>query len=187
MPISTIGTDGLSTSPTLTTPKATTTIGVGNATPAASGAGITFPATQSASSDVNTLDDYEEGTFAPTIRGTTTVGTASYNRQNGSYVKVGQLVHFQLYVDWTSGTGTGDLEVGSLPFNTANDTTYPAVTIGYANNVALTANTTPTALLRNNGNAIYFYQIPSGGGSSFTIPYDGVGVLIIAGTYKTGS
>ena len=39
------------------------TIGVGNATPAASGAGISFPATASASSDANTLDDYEEGTW----------------------------------------------------------------------------------------------------------------------------
>jgi hypothetical protein len=39
-----------------------TTVGVGGATPAASGAGITFPATQSASTDANTLDDYEEGT-----------------------------------------------------------------------------------------------------------------------------
>jgi hypothetical protein len=39
-----------------------TTIGVGGATPSASGSGISFPATQSASSDANTLDDYEEGT-----------------------------------------------------------------------------------------------------------------------------
>lgn len=37
--------------------------GVGNASPAASGAGITFPAAQSDSSDVNTLDDYEEGAW----------------------------------------------------------------------------------------------------------------------------
>jgi hypothetical protein len=38
-----------------------TTIGVGGATPSTSGSGISFPATQSASSDANTLDDYEEG------------------------------------------------------------------------------------------------------------------------------
>jgi hypothetical protein len=43
-----------------------TTIGVGGATPSTSGAGITFPATQSASSNVNTLDDYEEGSWTPT-------------------------------------------------------------------------------------------------------------------------
>jgi hypothetical protein len=148
---------------------------------------IKFPATQVASADANTLDDYEEGTFTPTVRGTTTVGTASYSGQNGSYVKVGRLVHFQLIVVWSSGTGTGDLEVGGLPFNTTNDSTFPAVTIGYANNLALTANTTPLALLRNSGNAIYFYQIPSGGGSNINIPYDGTASLIIAGTYKTNA
>ena len=46
-------------------PSFTTTIGVGGATASASGTGITFPATQSASSDANTLDDYEEGTWTP--------------------------------------------------------------------------------------------------------------------------
>jgi hypothetical protein len=56
---------------------ATTTMGVGAATPAASGAGITFPAAQSASSDANTLDDYEEGTWTPNVG-----GTATYTLQN---------------------------------------------------------------------------------------------------------
>jgi hypothetical protein len=42
-------------------------IGIGGATPTASGTGITFPATASASTNANTLDDYEEGTWtAPT-------------------------------------------------------------------------------------------------------------------------
>jgi hypothetical protein len=57
---------------TLTTPSFATTIGVGGATAAASGAGITFPATISASSNANTLDDYEEGTWTP-----------SYSASNG--------------------------------------------------------------------------------------------------------
>lgn len=41
--------------------KTSSTISVGAATPSTSGAGITFPATQSASTNANTLDDYEEG------------------------------------------------------------------------------------------------------------------------------
>jgi hypothetical protein len=63
-----------------------TTIGVGDATPSASGSGISFPATQSASSDANTLDDYEEGTW------TATFGTsaATYNDQVPvRYTKIG--------------------------------------------------------------------------------------------------
>jgi hypothetical protein len=68
------------------------TISVGNATPSTSGAGITFPATQSASSNANTLDDYEEGTFTP-VAGTgvtTNSGTPAYS---GSYTKIGRLVY----------------------------------------------------------------------------------------------
>jgi hypothetical protein len=102
MPISTIGTDGLSTSPTLTTPKATTTIGVGNATPAASGAGITFPATQSASTDANTLDDYEEGTWTPAINTGGWTGSVS---TAASYTKIGRQVTLYFYIT-LSGTGT---------------------------------------------------------------------------------
>jgi hypothetical protein len=44
----------------------------------ASGSGISFPATQSASSDANTLDDYEEGTWTPTVNNMTTTGTPAY-------------------------------------------------------------------------------------------------------------
>jgi hypothetical protein len=62
------------------------------------GTGITFPATQSASSNANTLDDYEEGTFTPTVIGGTTAGTGTYNTQTGSYTKVGRLVSFRLQV-----------------------------------------------------------------------------------------
>jgi len=119
MPISTIGTDGLSTSPTLTTPKATTTIGVGNATPAASGAGITFPATQSASSDVNTLDDYEEGTWTPTIGSGITSPT--YTTQNGIYTKIGNVVYFGIELTLSGGTrNASHLNISGLPFSASN-------------------------------------------------------------------
>jgi hypothetical protein len=58
-------------------------VSVGNATPSTSGAGITFPATQSASSNANTLDDYEEGTFTATIGydgGSFTASSAQYTK-----------------------------------------------------------------------------------------------------------
>jgi hypothetical protein len=65
-------------------------ISVGNATPTTSGAGITFPATQSASSNANTLDDYEEGTWTPTQGvNLTIVGTFS---SSGTYTKIGRFV-----------------------------------------------------------------------------------------------
>ena len=64
-------------------------IGVGGATPSTSGSGITFPASQSASSNANTLDDYEEGTFTPTISGN---GSSPNQVCSGTYTKTGRYV-----------------------------------------------------------------------------------------------
>jgi hypothetical protein len=101
-----------------------TTISVGNATPSASGAGITFPATQSASSDANTLDDYEEGTWTPVfIAQTGTLGTVTYENRNATYTKIGNTVFITctFYTSaFAAGTGTGDLLIGGLPFTTAS-------------------------------------------------------------------
>jgi len=103
------------------------TIGVGGATPSTSGAGITFPATQSASSDANTLDDYEEGTWTPAVQSTSgspTVVYAASGGQRGYYTKIGRVVYFQAFFNIsTISGGAGDLICGGLPFTVAGDTT----------------------------------------------------------------
>jgi hypothetical protein len=100
------------------TMKGASTIGVGNATPSASGAGITFPATQSASTDANTLDDYEEGTWTPTLANQ---GTMTFTIRLGSYTKVGNLVVASFHIDVnTTGTGSGVLGITNLPFVVKN-------------------------------------------------------------------
>jgi len=82
--------------------------------------GIGFPATQVSSTDVNTLDDYEEGTFTPTVVSTTgtitTVGTTS-----GSYTKVGNkvTVWFKIAIT-TNGTGAGFIKITNLPFTVSS-------------------------------------------------------------------
>jgi hypothetical protein len=106
------------TSPTLTTPIVATTIGVGGATPSASGAGITFPATQSASSDANTLDDYEEGTWTPTnavVYGFTPGTISSW----GNYVKIGDYVYVNCRINYNTSETlvVGDRGfISGLPF-----------------------------------------------------------------------
>ena len=58
----------------------------------------------------NTLDDYEEGTFTPTMS-----TASSHAVQQGFYTKVGRIVHCQITLQWVnSGTSTGTL--GGLPF-----------------------------------------------------------------------
>jgi len=97
------------------------TIGVGGATPAASGAGVSFPATQSASTDANTLDDYEEGTWTPTL--TSASGSGMTFDSRGTYVKIGKQVTVLFDIQLTAkGTASGALKLAGLPFT--RDTSY---------------------------------------------------------------
>jgi hypothetical protein len=112
----------LSANLSLVTPSVTTTLGVGGATAAASGAGITFPASQSASTDANTLDDYEEGTWTPTLGASSSNPTATYSANVGRYTKIGRLVNIQLYIETTARSGgSGDVRINGLPFAPHND------------------------------------------------------------------
>lgn len=77
---------------------------------------IAFPATQVASSDANTLDDYEEGTFTPTIVGRTSAGTGTYVTQVGRYTKIGNRVFYFINVRISAHTGTGNMRISGLPF-----------------------------------------------------------------------
>jgi len=88
------------------------TLALDSAVPNA-GTGITFPATQSASSNANTLDDYEEGTWTPSLGGTTTYYN---NGQTGTYTKIGRVVTFKglLYI-LSIGTGS-TTQITGFPF-----------------------------------------------------------------------
>lgn len=80
--------------------------------------GITFPATQVASSNVNTLDDYEEGTFTPTGNGIT------FTQALGAYTKVGRAVHFRLDVTYPSTANATSSRISGLVFAPASSTAF---------------------------------------------------------------
>ena len=155
-------------------------IGVGSATPT-SGTGITFPATQSASSDANTLDDYEEGTFTPTIFGGTTAGSTTYTNQSGAYTKVGRVVYFIVDVNWSAQTGTGALYMGGLPF-TANSTNG---NLNYSStNLTLGTNYfSSLAQVNANTTNINFYVTPLAGGALDVVSVDSSARIWISGFY----
>ena len=80
------------------------------------GGQLKFPATQNASSDANTLDDYEEGTWTPTILGSITNPTITSNVSSASYTKVGNLVTLNFYLQGARSGGSGDFVLTGLPF-----------------------------------------------------------------------
>ena len=88
-------------------------ISVGNATPTTSGAGITFPATQSASSNANTLDDYEEGTWTPVDN---SGAGLSFTTTDGFYTKIGNVVYISCSVTFPSTANSSAIKIGGLPF-----------------------------------------------------------------------
>lgn len=85
------------------------------------GENIAFPATQAASADPNTLDDYEEGLWTPSVG-----GTATYSQQVGRYTKIGRVVYISCLLQ-INVLGTGSTsQISGLPFAVAAGPDYGA-------------------------------------------------------------
>lgn len=95
--------------------------------------GIQFPATQNPSSDANTLDDYEEGSWTPTFTGSVSNPTIPMT-VTGKYVKVGRIVWVGLNmvsaVTGTGSVGSGNLFISGLPFTSDNSLQETGASIG---------------------------------------------------------
>lgn len=83
------------------------------------GDGIHFGATAGGNATSTVLDDYEEGSFTPTIGGSSGNGSLSYSTQAGTYTKIGRAVNFNLVVIASSGVsgGGGTLQIDGLPYS----------------------------------------------------------------------
>jgi hypothetical protein len=98
-----------------------TGLGVGVVPSAGKGAlqlssGINFPATQVASSDANTLDDYEEGTWTGTLKGSVSDPTTPVTA-TGKYTKIGRQVFVEITFNGVNTTGaSGNITVTGLTF-----------------------------------------------------------------------
>lgn len=125
------------------------------------GGQIKFPATQSASADANTLDDYEEGTWTPVFRfGGAAVGM-TFSAQTGLYTKIGNVVHLAGRVALSAkGTSTGSATIGGLPFTIQNSLAQPSVCVRW-NLLAYTG--APQAYGSGNSTSINIEQIVEAG------------------------
>jgi hypothetical protein len=100
-------------------------LGIGSGVPS-SGMGITFPATQSASTDANTLDDYEEGTWTP-VDGSG--ASLSFTTANATYTKVGRFVSLVCNLSFPSTASASVANISGFPFTIATNAYPPAVTM----------------------------------------------------------
>ena len=152
--------------------------------PLLTGGGLKFPATQVASADPNTLDDYEEGTFTPAVAGSTTAGTGTYVTRSGRYTKTGNRVYYQIWMEYSGHTGTGDFTVTGLPFTT-NSTVYSwNPVIIYTSGIAFTASHFTQGFVERNSTIVYVQSCPTGGGAAASVPMDPAGSIMLGGHYE---
>lgn len=148
---------------------------------------IAFPATQNASADANTLDDYEEGSFTPTIT-SSGGGTPTYTTQVGRYTKIGNRVMFSARVDLATvgSLAAGDVSMAGLPFATQNTAGLSHSFAVFAANLAATAATQVQTIAVHNSSTVALQKYAAGAATALQVSeITGTAIFVISGSYAT--
>ena len=138
---------------------------------------IQFPAIQVPSADANALDDYEEGTFTPTLMDDSIDGTGEgqvYVIQIGRYVKIGNHLYWTARLSTSStGTLTGaqTARIGGFPFTSVNvaNARFPGG-VGFCGGLNIAATQSVSTVVQNNeANALLLLWDLAEGNSSLII------------------
>ena len=148
---------------------------------AAAAGQIKFPATQNASADANTLDDYEEGTWtAAFVAGTS--GTITISTATGRYIKVGGNVTISGLFDAASvSSPVGILTITGLPFTSASYYTGVAV---HAELMEATATTAVQGFIATASTAIRLSKFAAGAASNLAADVKATTAFIVNSTYS---
>lgn len=150
---------------------------------------ISFPTIQNASADAHTLDDYEEGTFTPTLLSGGAATGRTYTTQIGRYTKIGNTVNFWVGIELSAvGSSTGDTTIATLPITSAtvSGLAYPGSIA--ADNLAAGVTTALGVYIPSNSTSIAIGQYAAG---QFTQLQDtgltASSLFWISGTYLAAS
>tara|TARA_R110000787_G_scaffold128304_1_gene240016 strand:+ start:710 stop:1498 length:789 start_codon:yes stop_codon:yes gene_type:complete len=145
---------------------------------------LKFPASAIASSNENTLDDYERGVYQPSVTfGGNSVDVAYAATRYGYYTKIGNQVSIWGRVELTNkGSSTGQLKITGLPFDPANGA--PISAGGYLSQ--LTFSGPITILVAAGGTSLDFYETASNAGATTMTQADVNNTAVIGwtGTYS---
>jgi hypothetical protein len=146
-------------------------LALSGASTSATGVGITFPATQSASTDANTLDDYEEGTWTPAYSVASGSITANSNT-SGKYTKIGRVVYIWGYISYQSNSSaSGAVTITGLPFTSGGgfgQSTNKSGGVYTIGNVFFGSNSPNFGLIPNGGTSIEPFISTATGGTQLT-------------------
>ena len=135
--------------------------------------------------DSKALDWYEEfypataTTFTPVAAGTTSAGAGTYTIQSGRLTRIGNVCIFTIDLGWSAHTGTGNLIISGLPFNSTAITTSVSI---HNNGLAVTPSNVLQAYINANSDDIIITQYnPSGGVISSILMDSAVAEISISG------
>lgn len=153
---------------------------------------IDFPDVQIVDGDANRLDDYEVGTFTPTIQDSSRSNSESqaYANQIGRYQKVGNRVSFQILITSSSiGTLTGGdgIVIAGLPFTSNSvNSNRPAVAIARGKGLAITGGQSVSGFVLQNDTVIILELFDDAAGTTdMTVTeWSANGELSLMGSYE---
>lgn len=153
---------------------------------------LLFPAAQNASANVNMLDDYEEGSWTPTVTAVVPGDlNVVYVSRGGTYTKIGRLVSFSFIITtstWTYTTASGNLRVTGLPFAIA--TAWRASCAVGSNSVNAGTDLTVTAFVQSSEVRLQASDTSTGSTGAIDISALPSGVqieLTISGVYEAAT
>ena len=122
---------------------------------------------------------YAEGTFTPTLDGTSAAGSGTYSQQQGRYTKIGREVSFEVNLNWSAHTGTGNIIVSGLPFTSSGAGITAPVSV-VASNLTFTGQL--IAQVPSNSTQVQIRTVSSGA-SLGDVAMDTSALLFVAGRY----
>jgi len=127
----------------------------------------------------NALDDYEEGTWTPTLNWT----GVTYTSQSGYYTKIGNTVHVQARIEWTANDANAQTIISGLPFTTSNATDIGMIKLF---NVAVPAALSYNAVEAYQANLFIRYVNTAGVSANYPIAANDAGIICANAIYKVG-
>lgn len=146
---------------------------------------LAFPASQNPSADSHTLDDYEEGTWTPSLNfGGGATGMTYASTPVGRYTKIGRTVFVTgSFALSAKGSSTGAATIAGLPFTSANDGIAVAASVGFASGLSMVTGAV-IATIAANASRLTVYQSASGAAGALTNSHFGNSAqMIFSATY----
>lgn len=131
----------------------------------------------------NRMDVFERGDWVPAVEGSTSAGTGTYTNRDGRYTRIGDVVYFKGYVEYTAHTGTGNIRIAGLPYFAGADSMQDTVNVRSAN---LTFTGQLLGFIGSGDQYITLQTITSGATGS-SVAMDTAATIYVSGLYWAGA